>query len=156
MELCNQDNRVLSTCQSACLFNAISILTMTPTNLIRKTNAELMQVAPIGRKWLSGKVRNVVDGRETQTTLRPHGWDTWRKVWLKKNCQQKETPMRANTRIWKRSTASVLASTLNSDLHVDGANKTHKNQFPMMILIMHYCAYRMQGRRELNVHTHNL
>lgn len=50
MELGYQHNKVLSNRQSASLFNAISTQTVPVPNFIRKTNAELMQVALIGRK----------------------------------------------------------------------------------------------------------
>lgn len=45
MQLCYQDNRVLSNRQSATLFNAISTKAMLAANFIRETNTELMQVA---------------------------------------------------------------------------------------------------------------
>lgn len=41
---------------------------------------------------------------KTQTRPILHGWKKWGRVWLTKTCQQKEMPMLANTRFWKRWT----------------------------------------------------
>ncbi len=160
MELRYRDDMVLSNRQSATLFNAISTQTMPAANFIRKTNAELMQVALIGRKWLSDKARKMGDGKKwTQRCTRciPHGRSKGGSEWLKKDCQRKEKSMVANIGIWTSSTATVLALTLNFDLQVDGDKIKH--YLPMRILIKH-CSVQYSilrwGRRVLNAVTNSM
>lgn len=77
MKLCYLDNMVLSNWQSATLFNAISAQTITAANFIRKTNAEIMQVALTGRKRLRDKMRKVGEGGKGKQRctgcIPPHG-----------------------------------------------------------------------------------
>ena len=64
MELYYQGDGVLSNWQAVSLLNVTCTQTVPDTNFISKTNAELMRVALIGRKWLSDKVRNMGDSRK--------------------------------------------------------------------------------------------
>lgn len=116
MELCYQNNRVLSNRQSASQFNAISTQTVPAANFIKKTNAELMQVTLTDRKWLSDKVRKVGDSREwKQIEGKGEGWGKWvrrRREWgTEKGLSEKR-----NTHVGKHWNLNWW---VNSDLQVD-------------------------------------